>query len=157
MRRSVLAIIVGLLACPAVLPGARADLVADRAAIIESLHRWTAAFNARDPGGACQLFAPNLVAIMPGVTDGSRNAVCERIKRALSRGDLGLRYDEPDIQEIIVSGNLAVVRLFWTLHTRSAGAEEATTDTGMDIFERQPDGRWLIIRYMAFPNQSNTR
>lgn len=153
MCRSVSAIILGLLAYSAMVPAARADLAADRAAIIERLHRWTAAFNARDAAGVCDVFAPDLVATVPGMADGSREAVCARLAQLLARRDLGLHYDEPDIREIIVSGKLAVVRLFWTLRTRKGGAEDVTTEAGMDIFERQPDGTWSIARYMSFTDR----
>lgn len=155
MRRSVSTIILGLLACSATVAAARADSAADRAAIIERLHRWTAAFNARDAAGACDLFTPGLVAIVPGMADGSRDAVCERIARVLNDRDLSVHYDEPDIREIIVSGDLAVVRLFWTLRTRKDGVEDSTIEAGMDIFERQPDGVWSIARYMSFPDRPN--
>jgi ketosteroid isomerase-like protein len=58
----------------------------------------------------------------------------------------------PTIKEIIVSGDLAVVRLTWTLKVRSEGApgDVISQDTGLDIFRRQLDGRWKIIRYIAF-------
>lgn len=155
MCRSASAIILGLLACPTIVAIAHADPAADRAAIIERLHRWTAAFNARDAAGACDLFAPNLIATVPGMIDGSHDAVCGRIARVLGRHDLTLHYDEPDIREIIVSGDLAVVRLFSTLATRKEGVEDSATEAGMDIFERQPDGTWSIARYISFPDRPN--
>jgi ketosteroid isomerase-like protein len=52
----------------------------------------------------------------------------------------------------MVSGDLAVVRLTWTLKVRNEGASGDVTseEVGLDVFRRQPDGRWKIIRYTAF-------
>jgi len=46
----------------------------------------------------------------------------------------------PDIHDIIVMGDDAVVRLTWTLTTEVNGVKDRTTEEGMDIFRRQPDG-----------------
>jgi len=43
-------------------------------------------------------------------------------------------------------GDVAVVRLTWTLTTEVNGVKNRTTEEGMDIFRRQPDGRWSIAR-----------
>jgi ketosteroid isomerase-like protein len=61
-----------------------------------------------------------------------------------------LHYDEPTIHEILVSGDLAVVRLTWTLTAEKNGAREATAEEGMDVFRRAPDGVWSILRFIAF-------
>jgi len=57
-----------------------------------------------------------------------------------------------DIKEIIVAGDLAVVRLVWTLKVTAAGAANAaeTKEPGLDVFRRQPDGSWKIVRYVAY-------
>jgi ketosteroid isomerase-like protein len=55
-----------------------------------------------------------------------------------------------------VAGDVAVVRLTWTLTTQVNGAKDTTTEEGMDIFRRQPDGRWSIARFIAFTTRANT-
>ena len=57
-----------------------------------------------------------------------------------------------DIKEIIVAGDLAVVRLTWTLTVRRNDApdETITDEPGLDLFRRQGDGSWKIFRYMAY-------
>jgi hypothetical protein len=44
------------------------------------------------------------------------------------------------------------VRLVWTLKVKRAGAtrETVSREPGIDIFRKQPDGRWKIIRYLAY-------
>ena len=60
------------------------------------------------------------------------------------------------IKEIIVAGDLAVVRLTWTmtLKRKDTGAESGVVSTwdeyGLDVFRRQADGSWKIARYMSY-------
>ena len=99
-----------VLACLAVGPmtPARANADADKAAITKRLYKWADAFNARDSAGVCDLFSPNLISTCADAQDAGRDAVCGRLARLLARTDLQLSYS-PDIQEIIVSGDLAAV------------------------------------------------
>ncbi|HEX5325726.1 MAG TPA: nuclear transport factor 2 family protein [Acetobacteraceae bacterium] len=107
------------------------------------------AFNARDAAGTCDLFASNLISTVPGALDAGRDAVCSRLAALLARHDVELHYDL-DIHEIIVSGDIAVVRLVWTLTSRRGSHRDTSKEAGMDIFDRQPDGTWSIIRFIAF-------
>ena len=142
--------IVAVLLSPLLMPaGASASADDDRAQITRRLQDWAGAFNRRDASGVCDLFAQDLVSTVPDALDSGRDAVCERLAKVLSKPDVTLSY-EPDIREIIVSGNLAVVRLFWTLTVESAGQRRTEREVGLDVFQRQPDGRWSIIRFMAF-------
>jgi steroid delta-isomerase len=76
---------------------------------------------------------------------------------ALSDPNKSYHYDL-EIKEILVSGDLAVVRLVWTLKLRSksGGPEQVTREPGMDIFRRQADGSWKISRYMAYESPGAT-
>ena len=114
------------------------------------LYRWAAAFNARDAAGTCELFAPDLIStVAGGAFSGGRDAVCARLATLLAKPDTQFRY-RADIQEIIVSGNNAVVRLIWTLCTQRGSERQTSTEAGMDVFQRQADGTWSLIRFLAF-------
>jgi len=134
---------------------ARADSTADSAGIVQRLQRWTADFNAKDPAGVCDLFAPDLAYSIPEMVRGTRETMCANLAALLARSDIKLHYDNPDIHEILVAGDVAVVRLTWTLTTEVNGAKDTTTEKGMDIFRRQPDGRWSIARFIAFTTRAN--
>lgn len=134
---------------------ARADAEADRTAITARLQRWAGAFNAHDAAGIRDLFAPDLVAIVPGAIDGTRDSLCANLDALLARPDLQLHYDSPEIREIIISGDIAIVRPIWTLTTHKAGEQDVTTEAGIDIFKRQPDGRWSITRFASFTDKPN--
>lgn len=135
-------------ACAAARP-ARADPDADRAAISGRLERWAAAFNVRDSGGTCDLFASDLISTVPGALESGRDAVCARLAALLAKAGPQLHYS-PDIHEIIVSGDIAVVRLTWTLTIQQGEDRRSSKEAGMDIFRRQRDGTWSIIRFLAF-------
>jgi ketosteroid isomerase-like protein len=132
------------------------DSSAAKAAIAERLVRWTAAFNAKDFAAICDLFAPDLSYTVDDVLNGSQDRLCANIRAVLARPGLALRYDEPAIHEILVSGDLAVVRLTWTLTAEKNGARDTTREEGMDVFRRAPDGLWSIARYIAFTTRPNT-
>lgn len=132
---------------------ARADDEADKAAITDRLQRWAAAFNSRDARGACDLFADSLVSTVPSALDAGRETVCQRLAAILARPDITLHYT-PDIREIILAGDIAVVRLFWTLTSQRGDERSVSTEAGLDIFQRRPSGApggtWSVIRFMAF-------
>ncbi len=130
---------------------AQADVEADKAAIAARLEAFAAAFNARDAAGACAIFAPDLISTMRGRADNDRDAVCKRIAKTLADRGVEMRYS-PDIEEIIVSGDLAVVRLVWNVSIRRGPTPAMSKEPGLDVFRRQPDGRWAISRFLAFSN-----
>src|SRR5437899_9866117 len=132
-----------------------ADEASDRSAITQRLQRWTADFNAKDAAGVCDLFAPDVAYSIPEMLQGTKQTMCGNLAKVLARTDIQVSYKNPDVHEIIVSGDVAVVRLTWTLTVNANGITETTTEEGMDIFRRQPDGRWSIARYVAFTTRAN--
>jgi uncharacterized protein (TIGR02246 family) len=154
MIRLLLAMAIVLAAVDAATP-ARADVDSDTAAITNRLQRWTEAFNARDAAGVCDLFAPDLISTVSEALDGNRDALCGRLSAVLAKPGLQLHYDSPDLREIIVCGDIAIVRLFWTLTAREGVKSSVSTEAGMDIFKRQPDGKWSIARFISFSATPN--
>ncbi|MGA9723683.1 MAG: nuclear transport factor 2 family protein [Candidatus Binatus sp.] len=114
------------------------------------LEKWKLDFNAGDASQVCSLFAPDLISNFRGEPEDTYNSLCANMQMALSDQAKTYHY-ELEIKEILVSGDLAVVRLVWTLKVRTKnGPEEMKREPGMDIFRRQPDGSWKISRYMAY-------
>jgi uncharacterized protein (TIGR02246 family) len=153
--RRCLRLVVATVLATAAITSARADPAADKAAIMDRFQRWTAAFNAKDLTGVCDLFAPDLVYSIPEVVHGTRDVLCANLAKVLARSDIQLHYDNPDVHEIVVAGDIAVVRLTWRLTTEVNGAKDTTKEEGMDIFQRQPDGSWSIARFIAFTTRAN--
>jgi uncharacterized protein (TIGR02246 family) len=147
-RRALAAVLAGCWALTG-LPAA-ADAEAEKA-IRDALTRWTADFNARDASRICDLFAPDLRYDFRGTPERDYNAMCSALHRALGDRSKTLTYSF-DIKEIIVSGDIAIVRLVWTSRVSQEGASQITEtkEPGLDVFRRQPDGKWRIARYMAY-------
>ncbi len=98
----------------------------------------------------CQLFSPELRYDFRGYPERDYNDVCTLLHRSLA--DQSKRYVYSlDLREIIVSGDLAVVRLAWTLNvTLPNGQLVKSVEPGIDILRKSPDGQWKIIRYIAY-------
>jgi ketosteroid isomerase-like protein len=127
----------------------------DKAAITARLDAFAESFNARNTAAACDIFAPSLIATLPGMLEQSRAGLCGNLGRLFARHDVSVRYDRPDIREIILSGNLAVVRLIWTLTAARGADRDSTQESGLDVFQRQANGQWSIIRFATFTMRPN--
>jgi len=123
---------------------------ADETAIRTALANWTQAFNARDASRICDLFAKDLRYDYRGFPERDYEALCGLLRRSLADPTKRFAYAH-DIREIIVSGDLAVVRLTWTLTVTIRGASPVESkEPGLDVFRRQPDGSWKIVRYIGY-------
>ncbi len=133
---------------------------AARHEIRAALEKWTRDFNARDSSQVCSLFAPDLITNYQGQPEGNYDSLCTRLKRSLDDPAKTYHYDL-HIDEILIAGELAVVRLKWTLRVRQekypqekssqASNDLTIEEPGLDVFRRQPDGTWKIARYMSYP------
>jgi ketosteroid isomerase-like protein len=115
--------------------------------ITNALQQWPKDFNAKDAKAVCGLFAKDLVASYPGIPDRNYEQMCEKLTAAMNDTQKKFQYQAPEIEQVIVVEDLAVVRLIWTLQ---AGTE-VIREKGMDVFRRQNDGSWKIIISYAYP------
>lgn len=140
-----------LFAVPCALNAVTVDKNPD-SVIRHALEQWRADFNARRAAHICDLFAPDLRYDFYGAPERTYPILCARLRHALADTTQSLHYDLK-INEIIVSGNLAIVRLIWTSTVTMNGKQQSTDENGLDVFGRQPDGGWKIIRYIAYPEK----
>lgn len=115
-----------------------------------ALAAWTQDFNAGKADRVCALFSPELRYDFRGYPERGFDDICARLKRSLA--DTGRHYAYAlEVREILVSGDMAVVRLVWTLTVTLANGQVVTSvEPGMDVFRKGPDGAWKIVRYLAF-------
>lgn len=127
---------------------AESDAAAE-AEIRAAIERWQAAFNGRDEHRVCDLFAPDLIANYEGQPQRDYASLCQLLQTTIEDPDRTYRYSFK-INQILVYGETAVVRLAWTLevHNTRAGSE-IIDEPAVDIFHRQADGSWKISRYLA--------
>ena len=124
----------------------------DGAAVIRAeLDAWTQAFNAREAGKICGIFSEDLRYKFGEIPDRGYSDVCTALQRALGDATQRSHYTL-DLREILVYGDIAVVRLIWTLDESKEGSSVTahSLEPGMDIFQHQKDGSWKIIRYLAY-------
>jgi uncharacterized protein (TIGR02246 family) len=133
-------------------PSSGAEPTADPENEIRSaIENWRSAFNARDEDRVCALFAPDLVANYQHEPERDYASLCEMLRMALRDPDTAYRYSV-EINEIMVAGDAAVVRLIWALEIDKAGSPTRTIEEpAVDILHRQADGSWKISRYLAYP------
>jgi len=124
---------------------------AAEAEIRAALARWTDAFNARRGDEVCDLFAQDLIARYRGAPERGHDRQCRMLRDALA--DPGRRlHNALVVEEVLVFGDVAIARVVWTQTVRdtATGKETRTVEPGLDVFRREPDGRWRIFRYLAF-------
>ena len=121
-----------------------------RKEIRDALTQWTTDFNASDAEKTCALFSRELRADYRGQPERGYDEQCDILKRSL--GDRTRRYSYVlAIKEILVWNDVAVVRLTWTLTITPQEDKKITSiEPGLDVFRKEADGRWRIVRYMAY-------
>ncbi|MEO6784208.1 MAG: hypothetical protein ABI196_25545, partial [Bradyrhizobium sp.] len=57
-----------------------------------------------------------------------------------------------DLKEIVAEGDMAAVRLVWTLTAtlKATGQVSTTVEQGLDVFGKGSDGSWRILRFMTY-------
>ena len=145
MRR--LAVLMLLLCWAPAVAGAAAPDAEIRAA----LEHWTADFNAGHADKICDIFAPSLRADVADAAERDFDAQCQLLRGAIGDSERSFSY-ALDLREILAEGDMAAVRLKWTLTARvkATGAVSTTEEQGLDVFGKGSDGRWRIIRFMSW-------
>ncbi|HUC16661.1 MAG TPA: nuclear transport factor 2 family protein [Acetobacteraceae bacterium] len=118
------------------------DRITDTLESLNQKQRWRDDFNARRADHICDLFARDLRYDFQGLPEQTYTLLCNRLHRALADQAQSYHYDLR-IKEILVSGDLAVVRLTWTSTLTGKGGRQLVEDEpGLDMYERQSDGGW---------------
>lgn len=121
--------------------------------ILTALQKWPKEFNAKNIPEVCGLFAPDLVASYPGTKDRNYKDMCDHLTSILKETKKIFRYEAPEIEQVIIEGDLAVVRLIWILRVLEEDQSKETfiKEKGLDVLTRQPDGSWKISISYAYP------
>lgn len=124
------------------------------AEIIYLLHKWPGDFNAGNVEAVCGLFGRDLVASYPGTPDRNYDEMCRHLRAVLTDPNKKFHYNEPQIEQILLQGDMAVVRLIWTLKISDKGQTEPhiIREKGLDVFKRN-QGTWKIAISYAYPEQ----
>jgi len=131
-------------------PSTAQSVETEEAAIRAALTKWTENFNAGKVEEVCGLFARDLRYDYRGFPERGYQDICDGLRRSLT--DPTKRYDYSlAVKEVIVSSSLAAVRLIWTLRVSKPDTPpQVSQEHGIDIFRKQSDGTWKIIRFIAY-------
>jgi uncharacterized protein (TIGR02246 family) len=124
-----------------------ASRAADADDIRARLEQWTDDFNSGRADAVCDLFSKEAISNYRGQPERSYDEICTLLRSSLADPGRDYHY-ELELHEIIVEGDLAVVRLTWRLFI--APLNVTSVEPGMDVFRREADGKWRIIRYLAY-------
>ena len=144
-------ILAGLALTIVAIPPTTAQQASAESEIRAALMQWRDDFNAGRADRVCDIFASGLRADNRGVNERDFDAQCKLLRTVLGDGERSYSY-ALDLTEIIVGGDLAAVRLLWTLTTRvkATGQVSTTQEQGLDVFGKGTDGHWRIIRFMTY-------
>lgn len=122
----------------------------EQTSIRAALTKWTDDFNAGNVDKVCGLFALDLRYEYRGFPERGYREICDGLRNSLADKAKRYRYSLV-IKEVVVSSDLADVRLVWTLRvTKPDGTAQVSQEHGIDIFGKQPDGTWKILRFIAY-------
>lgn len=115
-----------------------------------TLAQWVEAANRQDWRAAAAIWAPDLIGWYPGQPDDTYAKELEQAARPRP-GRRPTRY-EVTINEVIVSGPLAVVRDTWRF-TTNAGTPDSTVAVvrSFEVWRRQSGDHWKITRWISAP------
>jgi uncharacterized protein (TIGR02246 family) len=133
------------------------DTSRDKAAIEAVLQQWPKDFDAKNVDAVCGLFAADVVLVYPDSPDRNHEQFCDQMRKLFGNTERTFSYAAPDIEEVLVDGDLATVRLIWTLTVkdRSGKVLDTVKENGVDVFRRQSDGSWKIHVSHAFTQKDD--
>lgn len=124
------------------------DVAALRSAILRSAE----SFNKGDADAIMSQYAKDIVLSYPGLPDLGYEALVKSYREMVRRPPGVTVKTSPTIEEILVSGDLALIRLMWTTTTTEAKPPRQTSRWMKDfqVWRRESDGTWKFARGMHF-------
>lgn len=109
-------------------------------------------FNAKDPDGIMSLYAPDVLISYPGIPDMGYEDFAKAYA-GLRNPTPGVTVKtSPTIEEVLVSGDLGVIRIIWNTTTTETNPPREHTRQMKDlqVWRRQADGSWKLSRGMHY-------
>lgn len=112
---------------------------------------YTAAVNRGDVDGVLSVFSRDVVLSYPGIPDQGLDQLAGDYRRMMTDPNVKAQT-QPTIEEITVSGDLAYARLVWNTDVTDTRTGQRSTRRMKDlqIWRREPDGRWRFARGMHY-------
>lgn len=129
---------------------------ADSAAIRGAIERGARGFERAQPDSILANYARDIILSYPGIPDQDYATLARGYGQLRNRPANESATTTPTFDEILVSGDIAVVRLRWTTTIRSAAtattaaAESTRYLRDLQVWRREADGEWRFIRGMHY-------
>jgi ketosteroid isomerase-like protein len=113
-----------------------------------------------DPDSILSHYAQDIVLSYPGIPDQDYATLAKGYGELRSRPAHVTANTRPTFDEILVNGDLAIVRVRWTTTISVAArdtlpAREATRYLrDLQVWRREPAGEWRFIRGMHYPDST---
>lgn len=127
--------------------GARSLQAADTAAIRAAIQQTAAAINAHDVDGVMAHYAKDVQVSYPGIPDTRYDEFYASYRQMM--GPAVTTHTTPTIEEIAVSGDLAMIRMTWdtTITAKDTGRVTTRKARDLQVWRREKDG-WKFARGM---------
>lgn len=124
------------------------DVEALRSAVLRSGE----AFNAGDPDAIMSQYARDVVLSYPGIPDMGYDALVSAYASLRTPKPGVTVRTSPTIEEILVSGDMGVIRVMWTTTTTETNPPRESTRQMKDlqVWRRESDGTWKLARGMHY-------
>ena len=124
------------------------DVETLRKAILRSAE----AFNASDPKAIMAPYARDIVLTYPGIPDMGYDELVKAYDEMTAPRPGVKARTSPEIEEILVSGDLGIIRITWTTTTTETNPPREWTRRMRDlqVWRRESDGTWKFARGMHF-------
>lgn len=112
---------------------------------------WTQAFNQKEFPRVCDLFSKSITADYQGAPRKNYSSMCDGFRKIFQEKEMRYR-NSFKIHQIYHANNLAAVRVTWYLDVYKKGVRiSSIQEEGMDVFQKQADGKWRIVNFIAYP------
>jgi uncharacterized protein (TIGR02246 family) len=134
--------------------------VEDVVSVKSEIFKWKDAFNQKDLHATLSVYADNFVGYYPGIPILDVAAMNEQYTKFFNNKYLKVTLNV-EIIEVQTNGALgyAVVNLIWAFLPSVSNSPQYAYEKGIQIWEKQPDGKWQMTRSSIFPysEKKNTK
>jgi len=133
-----------------------ASAASDSARIRTAIERGARGFERGMPDSILAHYAPDVILSYPGIPDQDYRTLAQGYSQLPARASWLSATTTPTFDEILVTRDLAVVRLRWTTTMREAAhdsfAARQTTRylRDLQVWRREPTGEWRFVRGMHY-------
>lgn len=116
---------------------------------------WTQAFNKKAFPEVCRLFSKNITADYQGAPKKNYSNLCAGFQKIFQEKDR-VYHNRFKIHQIYRSNNLAAIRITWYLDVyKKDTLISSIQEEGLDVLQKQVDGEWKIVNFIAYPTILN--